>query len=481
MLHNILIIGAGIIGCSVAQALSRYQTHIQILEKGADVAIGASKANSGIVHAGFDAKPNSQKAKYNVAGALCYPDWCEALGVPYQQIGALVLAFSQEERASINTLYQQGLANGVTGLSIIETEEILALEPNVNPSVLCALHAKTSAITSPYELTCALADHATCNGAQFIFNTTVTHIQRCKKGFVVHTNTGCYPCDIVVNCAGVHSDIFHNQLCEHKIHIQPRKGEYYLLDRQMPALFSHTLFQVPTKMGKGVLISPTVHGNTLLGPSATNVADGDDVSTTDDALCLVKEKAKKTWPAESLRTAITTFAGMRAHSSLHDFTVGAVEGTPNAYETVGIESPGLSSAPAIAKALSEQIALEQGLCKKENFLPPQKMPLPFHAMSLSQRQEAIANNSDYGAIVCRCEQVTEAEIRASIRRPVGAKTLDAVKRRTRAGMGRCQGGFCSPRVLAILAEELHVKPTAITKGAGESYVLTSTIEEVDLS
>lgn len=477
MKKDIIIIGGGVVGCAVARLLSRYQADIALLEGASDVAEGASKANSGIVHAGFDAKPGTLKAKLNVEGARMYPALCAEVDAPYGQPGAMVLAFTEEERAHVQTLYEQGVANGVEGLRVIEREEILSLEPNVNPDVVCALLAPTSGITSPYELTCALADQAAVNGVEFHLNTYVKSVRPGGAGYALDTTRGEMEARIVVNCAGVESARLHNMLSPKPLTIIPRKGEYYLLDHTKPLAFSMTMFQTPTKMGKGVLVSPTVHGNLLLGPSAIDVEDGTAVETTAQALGLVADAARKTWPGESLRSVITTFAGIRAHEANGDFVIGAVEGAPGAYETVGIESPGLTSAPAIAQMLVEQIARENSLSKKAEWKPAPRREKPFYAMTLEERVAVVQKDPSYGTLVCRCEEVTEAEIRAAIRRPVGARTIDAVKRRTRAGMGRCQGGFCSPRVLEILSEELGINPTEVTKCGGDSRLLVGTIAE----
>ena len=478
MKRDIIIIGGGVVGCAVARLLSRYEADVALLEGASDVSEGASKANSGIVHAGFDAKPGTLKAKLNVEGARMYPALCAEVDAPYGQPGAMVLAFTEEERANIQTLYEQGVANGVEGLRVIEREEVLSLEPNVNPGVVGALLAPTSGITSPYELTCALADHAAVNGVDFLLDTFVESVCPGGAGYLLETTRGPMEARIVINCAGVDSARLHNQLCPQKpLTIIPRKGEYYLLDHTKPLAFSMTLFQTPTKMGKGVLVSPTVHGNLLLGPSAIDVEDGTAVETTAQALKLVADAARKTWPGESLRGVITTFAGIRAHEKNGDFVIGAVEGAPGAYETVGIESPGLTSAPAIAEMLVKQIAEENGLSEKAEWKPAPRREKPFYAMTLEERVAIVQKDPSYGTLVCRCEEVTEAEIRAAIRRPVGARTIDAVKRRTRAGMGRCQGGFCSPRVLEILSEELGIDPTEVTKCGGESRLLVGTIAE----
>lgn len=478
MQSDFLIIGAGIVGCAIARVLSRYQVNITVLDRGADLAEGASKANSGIVHAGFDAHPGTLKAKLNVAGAQMYPALAKELGVPYQQAGAMVLAFQEEDRATIETLYQQGIENGVPDLRIIEHDEILQMEPNTNPQVICALYAPTSGLVSPYEMTFALADHAAVNGVQFRFEEEVTSLSWADGLWQVSASTGTYQAKTLINCAGISSGLLHNQLCPEKpLELIPRRGQYYLLDRCETLPFSHTMFQCPTKMGKGVLVSPTVHGNIILGPSAEDIEDPQDTATTAAGLAGVLLKSRLTWPAINTRTNITNFSGIRSHERQGDFVIGKVAGQPHAYETVGIESPGLTSAPAIADYLAEMIVTEEHLQPKNAILPPPP-PIPhFHSMTYEERMQAVAENPLFGQLVCRCEQVTEAEILAAIHRPVGARTIDGVKRRTRAGMGRCQGGFCSPRVAALLAQESHIDLTEVTKCGGDSRLLTGTIQQ----
>ncbi|NLV57391.1 MAG: NAD(P)/FAD-dependent oxidoreductase [Clostridiales bacterium] len=478
MEYDIVIIGGGVVGCAVARLLSAYEGSIALIERSTDVAEGASKANSGIVHAGFDAEPGSLKAKLNVEGAGMYEALCAELGVPFARPGALVLAFDEEQRATVEDLYHKGLANGVEGLEIIGRERILELEPNVNPQVVCALWAKTSGLVSPYELTYALADHAVINGVDFLLETEAKDIHKENGTFVVSTTKGDLHARVLVNCAGISSARLHNMLSDTKYEVIARKGEYYLLDHTVAPAFTRTMFQTPGKMGKGILVSPTTHGNLLLGPTAEDVTDDWDTATTAAALRMVSEKARRTWPKENLRTCVTTFAGIRAHEKGGDFIVGPTQGVKGAYEAIGIESPGLSASPAIAQRLVSQILQDNPLKKKVEWKPAYKGPKPFSGMTIQERAEAYAQNPEYGAVICRCEQVTEAEIRDAIRRPLGARTLDAVKRRTRAGMGRCQGGFCSPRVLEILAEELKVDPTQVTKSGGKSYLLVGTLASI---
>lgn len=471
---DVMIVGAGVVGCALARVLSRYEGSLAVLDRGYDVAEGASKANSGIVHAGFDATPGTLKAQLNVQGAKMYPALCKELGVPYSQPGALVLGFTEADRETLKKLVQQGIDNGVEGVCLIEREKVLELEPNTNPQVQCALYAPTSGLTSPYEMTFALADHAAVNGAKFLLGQEVKAVQRTENGlWKVETNEKSYTCKVFINCAGVDSARLHNQMSEEPLSIIARRGQYYLMDRVARLPFQMTMFQCPTKMGKGVLVSPTVHGNLLLGPSAEDIPDGQDVSTTAEGLAFVLEKSRLTWVNASTRGTITNFSGIRAHEEKGDFVIGKV--AENAYETVGIESPGLSAAPAIAEMLGEGIAREQNMRKKSEILPAPVRNKPFCEMNDEERAQAVREDPLYGNLVCRCEVVTEAEIRQAIRRPVGATTIDGVKRRTRSGMGRCQGGFCSPRVAEILAEELGVPVTQVTKSGGESYLLTGSI------
>ena len=475
---DILIIGGGVTGCAVARELSRYEAAVTLIDSAWDVAEGASKANSGIVHAGYDAVPGSLKARFNVEGAGMFPGLCETLGVPYSRCGALVVGFSEEDRRTLEELLARGEANGVPEMRIISREEALALEPALNPEVFCALLVPTSGIVSPYELTFAFADDAAANGVSFRFGEEAQEISRTEDGgYTVRTNRGEWTCRVLINCAGSSSARLHNQMGGAPLKIIHRRGQYYLLDRPAEPPFARTIFQCPTKMGKGVLVSPTVHGNVLLGPSAEDIDDPLATETTQEGLDFVLDKVRLTWPKVSLRTNITTFSGVRAHEAGGDFILGAVEGCPGAYEAVGIESPGLSSAPAIGKYLAELIAGEQSLRKKAHVVPYRKPAVPFREMSPEERERALAENPLYGSIICRCEVITEAEIVAAIHRPVPATHIDAVKRRTRAGMGRCQGGFCSPRVAAIISRETGIPLIDITKNGGESYLLTGTLTE----
>ena len=475
--YDILIVGAGVTGCAAARELSRYSASVAVLEAGSDVAEGATKANSGIVHAGYDAVPGTKKAYYNVRGAAMFPDLCRELCIPYRRNGALVIALTEDDRAVVQKLYERGVENGVSGLSVLEKEEVLAMEPNLNPQVVCALYVPSGAIVSPYETAFALADDAALNGVSFHFDRRVSSVSVLADGrFYVQVDGGEYLCRVLVNCAGSSGADIHNLLSRDKLEMIHRRGQYYLLDRAPVQPFSRTVFQCPSAMGKGVLVSPTVHGNLLLGPTAEDIGDPLDTSTTASGLSEILKKASQTWPGLSVRTNITNFSGVRAHLTGDDFVVGPCNDVPGYFEAIGIESPGLSSAPAVGLDLADMIAGYLSLPRKEKTVPYPRPPRPFHEMTDEERAAAVAADPAYGNIVCRCEVVTEAEIRAAVRRPVGARSVDGVKRRTRAGMGRCQGGFCLPRVAAVISEECGVPLEQVTKNGAGSYLLAGTVE-----
>lgn len=474
---DVLIIGAGITGTALARELSRYDVSVCVADRACDVAEGATKANSGIVHAGYDAKPGTRKARYNVRGAELFPSLCAELSVPYLQCGAMVIALSQDDVGTLQSLLSRGEQNGVRGLRMVYQPELSALEPNLNSDAFAALLVPTSAVVSPYELAYALADDAAVNGVRFFFDEAVVSLAPEPDGtWNAVTSSLQFSCRAVVNCAGCSGAELHNMVAADKLEMIHRRGQYYLLDRMPSPPFSRTVFQCPTSLGKGVLVSPTVHGNLIIGPNAEDIEDPLDTSTTAAGLAEVLSRAKLTWPEVSSRSNITNFSGVRAHLSGGDFVVGAVPGCPGFFEAVGIESPGLSSAPAIAEDMSRQIALYLSLKRRQEIVPYPKPPKPFSMMDDLERQTALSADPLNGNIVCRCETVTEAEIRAAIRRPVGARTIDGIKRRTRAGMGRCQGGFCSPRVAAILAEELSCSLGTVTKSGGNSRILSGTLE-----
>ena len=472
MKYDVAVIGAGVVGSLITRELSKYNIKIALLERCNDCAMGATKANSAIVHAGFDAKPGTLKAKLNVRGVELMKKFCKELNVPLKNNGALVVAFSEEEMPHLEELLKRGEENGVPELRIVKRDELKKLEPNIGDTAVGALVAPTSSIVCPYELTIAGVENAVTNGAEFIRNCEVTGIKSENEEFVLSTTAGEITAKYVINAAGVHSGKIAKLIGDNSVEIIVRHGDYYLLDKSQGTLASHTIFQCPTKMGKGVLVSPTVDGNLIVGPSASDIDDGNDVATTAKGLEGIYSAATKSVPAVSLRNAITSFSGNRAHPTTDDFIIGSSDVNKNFINVAGIESPGLSSAPAIAEMVEGIMTeLTGGMDKKENFDPIRPEPVRFRHMSTEERAKLIEKNKAYGRIVCRCETITEGEILDAIHAPAGARDVDGVKRRTRAGMGRCQGGFCGSKVVEILARELGVSMNEITKFGGESKIM----------
>ena len=472
MKYDVAVIGAGVVGSLITRELSKYNIKIALLERANDCAMGATKANSAIVHAGFDAVPGTLKAKLNVRGVELMKKVCSELHVPLKNNEALVVAFSDDEMPHLNELLERGVKNGVPELRIVNREELVKLEPNIGDTAVGALVAPTSSIVCPYELTIAGVENAVTNGAEFLRNCEVKNIKKVDGDFVLDTTLGDITATYVINAAGVHSGEIAALIGDDSIEIVVRHGDYYLLDKSQGSLVSRTIFQCPSKMGKGVLVSPTVDGNLIVGPSAEDIDDGDDVSTTPVGLDKIYVNAIKSVPAVSLRNAITSFSGNRAHPTSDDFIIGSSKADKNFINAAGIESPGLSSAPAIAEMVDGIInELSGGFEKKEDFDPIRPEPVRFRHMTTEERAKLIEKNKAYGRIVCRCETITEGEILDAIHAPAGARDVDGVKRRTRAGMGRCQGGFCGSKVVEILARELNVPMNEITKFGGESKIM----------
>ena len=469
-MKDVIIIGGGVVGCSVARELSRFDADILLLERGNDVSVGTSKANSGIVHGGYDAKPGTLKAKFNVAGNAMFDALARELDFPFKRNGSMVLCFDKADIGKLLELKEQGVKNGVQGLYVLEGyEAVKAMEPYVSENVVAALVVPNGGIVSPYEMTIAYAENAATNGVEFRFGSEVTAIDKIDGGLQVTCADGfTAQAKYVVNAAGVYADVINNMISPDKMHITARKGDYELLDKTCGYMASHTLFQMPTKMGKGVLVTPTRHGNILVGPTATDVTDKDDVATTPEELASAFDRALLTMPSLNRRNIITQFSGLRAHLDTDDFVIGESAAVKGLYNVAGIESPGLSSAPAIAVHVAEEIAQKLSLGKNANFVAERKGIPHFATLSDEERQKLVAENPLYGRIVCRCETVTEGEIVEAIRRKPGAVDMDGVKRRTRQGMGRCQAGFCTPRVMEILSRELGVPMTEVTKRGGNS-------------
>ena len=467
--YDVVIIGAGVIGCSIARELSRFSLSVLVIDRESDIGEGTSKANSGIVHAGFDAKPGSLKALLNVRGSLMMDQISADLDVPFKRIGAMVLAFSEGDMPALERLKDSGDRNGVKGIRILGREEALSIESGLTDDVCAALYVPSSGIVCPFELTLAFAENAYRNGAEFSLSTEVTDIGKAADGsFVVSTTRGDVGAKVLVNAAGVYTDRIHNMISKPAFKITARKGEYMLMDKSAADIVSHTIFQPPTKMGKGVLVTPTVHGNLLVGPTAYDIEDKEDISTTRDGIGIVRQKSTRSIRDIPYRKVITSFSGLRATGDTGDFIIREDPETQGLVDVAGIESPGLSSAPAIGPYVCDIVTgiLERMGEKPEakpDFDPYRKGIPRLAGMSAGERQALIAENPDYGQIICRCEEISEGEILDAIRRPLGATTLDGIKRRVRAGMGRCQGGFCSPRAIDLLAQELGISRAEVRK------------------
>lgn len=471
MTYDVAIVGAGVVGGLIARELSRFNIKVALLEKFNDVAMGTTKANSAIVHGGFDAQNGTLKAKLNVEGTAMMPEVCEKLSVPFKKNGSVVVAFSEKEMEHIKVLYDRGIKNGVPELSIIDQAELRRREPNISDEAVGALLSESAGIVCPYELTIAAVENAVTNGVELIRNCEVKSIADNADGYVLNTTAGEINAKYIINAAGNFSDELAKMVGDDSIELVPRKGEYYVLDKSVGNLATHTIFQCPNEMGKGILVTPTVDGNLLIGPTALNIEDKDDTTTTPEGLRDALQKALKSVPIVSIRNAITSFAGVRAHPVNDDFIIGWCPTSESFINVAGVESPGLSSAPAIAIFVREILEEKLALTEKENYTDTRETPVRFRHLSDEERAELISKNPAYGRIVCRCETITEGEIIDAIRAPGGARDVDGVKRRTRAGMGRCQGGFCGSKVVEILARELDVPMSEITKFGGDSKII----------
>ena len=476
MQYDVVVIGAGVCGAMVTRELSKYKQKVLMLEKCNDIAMGTSKANSAIVHAGFDAENGSLKAKLNVQGASLMAYYCNKLNVPYKNIGSLVVAYNWDDMQTLDILFERGFKNGVPNMEIISQEQLREMEPYISPEAIGALWAPTAGIVSPYELAIAATENAVMNGAKVKRNSGVFDIEYKDGMFFISTATGVVKSKYIINCAGVFADQIAAMIGDTSFKIIPRKGEYYLLDKIEGKKVNHVLFHCPSAMGKGILITPTCHGNVLMGPTAIDL-DFDsklDVDTTIEGLNIVKNDVSQVIPGLTTRNAITSFAGLRAHieGKDSDFRIGVSEKNDHFINVAGIESPGLTAAPAIARYVGEIYrTLWPNLEKKEDFIARRPAPVRVNELSPEERAELVAKDPRYGRVICRCEGITEGEIIDAIKAPCGARDVDAVKRRTRAGMGRCQGGFCSSKVVDILSRELDLPMNKITKHGNNSAIL----------
>lgn len=472
-MYDIVIIGAGVAGSYIARELSRYDLEILLLDRDNDVGNETTSANSAIIHAGYDAHAGTLKGKFNATGNAMFDQICEELDVPFQRCGSLVVGLNDQDRKVIEELYENGLKNNVPGMRILEHDEILKMEPNLNQDIQCALYAPTAGIIAPWELAIATAENAMDNGVELTLETTVVDIKKEENSYKVITNKGEFETKYIINCAGVYADIINNMVAEPYFNIRPRKGNYFVLDKEIKNLVNHVIFQCPTEKGKGVLLTPTVHGNYMVGPDSEYVDDKDDISTGADRLEYIREASLLTSTKIPFNKVIRSFAGLRATGSTGDFIIEEAKGAKGFINVAGYESPGLSSIPAVAQHVVELVEeIAGGLKDKENFNPRRRKVIRFSELSQEEQKNLIEQNPAYGRVICRCETVTEAEIVDCIHRNAGARSVKAVKKRTRPGAGRCQGGFCGPRVVEILARELGIDMKDVPYDNSKSYILT---------
>ena len=469
---DVAIIGAGVIGAAIARELSKADLEVVVLERENDVCIGTTKANSAIIHAGYDPKEGTLMAKLNVEGNAMFDQLCQELDVPFERNGSLVVAFDEEQLDVVKALKERGEANGVPGLTLLSKEELLALEPNISEEAKGALHAKTAGIIDPMLLNISLMESAVTNGVECKLNFNVESITPSEEGYVISSKDQDVTARFVVNAAGVYADQVHNMAAEASFKTILRRGQYFLLDKSQDGIVKATVFPCPDKVGKGILVVPSIHGNLLLGPASDYPTEKDDVATTEEVLYEARTGAKKLIPTVNPWTCIRQFSGLRAETDVDDFIIGEAPGAPGFIDVAGIKSPGLSAAPAIATTVV-QLLKEKGLSfeEKEGFEPLVKRKLLVD-MTREEQNALIKENPLYGRVICRCENITEGDIVDSIHRSPGATTVEGVKRRCRAGMGRCQAGFCGPRVQHILARELDRPLESIMLEKEGSYILT---------
>lgn len=479
-MYDVVVIGAGIMGAAIARELSKFNLNIALLERENDVACGTTKANSAIIHAGFDASFDSKKGLLNARGNFLFDQVAKELNVPFKRIGSYVVAFSEEEVQTLQELLENGNKLNIPGLSIVDKETLYSKEPNIRLGAIAALHAPSAGIVEPWELAIAYVENAIDNGISLFLNTNVTAIHRENDSFVVECDERSYSTKMVINCAGVYADhIYRMVVKQPEFTIKPRRGQYYLLDKSAAGLVNAVIFPCPTKLGKGTLVVPTIDHNILIGPDSEDLSfeDKESVQTTTERLKLVKEMALQLISNIPFRENITTFSGLRAEPSTGDFIIEESPQVKNFINVAGMKSPGLSASPAIAEYTTEIVKAILQPSINMNFNGTRRARTKFHELPSEEKQNFIKNNPLYGRVICRCESITEGEIVDAIHRPAGARTVNGVKRRVRPGAGRCQGGFCGPRVIEILARELKLNPMDIEQEAQGSNILISKTKE----
>lgn len=468
-MRDIIVIGAGVVGCSIARELSKYNLDVLVVEKNSDVSEGISKGNSGIVHAGYNEKIGTLKAKLNIEGNKIFDDLSRDLQFPFKRNGAFILAFKDEEMKTLESLKENGEKLGVEGLEILTREEALNIEPNLNKEIVGVLNVKTSGIVSPYEMTIALAENAAENGVEFKLNSKVTSIEKISEGYkVTLNNKELVSGKLIINASGLEGAFLNNLVSMSKREINPVKGEYCLFDKVAGAMINKTLFQVPSKLSKGVLVTPTAEGNLLVGP---NAVEGKTLETSREGIDEILDKSKKSLEELPVARILNTFSGIRPKTKGGDFIIEEVEDAKNFINVIGIDSPGLTAAPAIGVYVVNMIKERLDLVEKKNFKKTREKIVRFAELSLEEKNRLIKEKPAYGHMVCKCEFVTEGEIVEAIHRPIKALTVDAIKRRTRASMGGCQGVGCTLPISKILSRELGIDISDINKNSEGSPVI----------
>ena len=471
-MYDVVIIGCGVVGASAAYELARYKLRVAVLEAAADIAAGTTKANSAIIHAGYDPEPGTLMARLNVEGNRLTGEICEKLQVPFKRVGSLVAAFSPEQLPTLQTLYDRGCKNGVPGLRLLSGEEAQAMEPGLSEEVCGALLAPSAGIIDPWGFAIAMAETAVRGGVEVRRDCPVTGIEDTGAGFVLHTPAGDVAARFVLNAAGVDADRVHEMLEPNDWQTLPSRGEYYLLDKSEHDRVSRVIFQCPGPEGKGVLVAPTIHGNLICGPNAEAVEDRLDLGNTAAGMAEVRAKASRSVPGIQWRQNIRNFAGLRANTTRSDFIIEESKAHPGFIDLAGIKSPGLSSAPAIAKLAAEMLAAGGLALEPDPDFVDKREHIVFKNLSAEEKNELIRKDPRYGRVVCRCETITEGEIVAALHSPIPPRSINGVKRRCNAGMGRCQGGFCGPRVQEIIARELGIDQAEVLLEQAGSTILT---------
>lgn len=453
--YDIIVIGAGVIGCNIARELSQYQISTLVIEKDNDVCARASMANSAIVHSGYDPVPGTYKAKFNVLGNKMFPELCKRLDVDFYQIGSLTIAMSDKDMQTLASLKERAMLNGVP-VEILNHDQLLKIEPNINPKAFGALLAPTAGIVDPFTFCARNMENALDNGVKLNLNESVLKVKDYNDHFEIKTDRDVYTCKIVINAAGHGAHELGSQLERLDYTINPRKGEYFVLDHYAVGLVNHTIFPLPSEKGKGILVSPTYSGNYLIGPSS-ELSDADDHSTDSKTLRMVKEGAVDMVPSIPFNELIRVFAGVRATPSDHDFHISALKTHPKFIHLCGIESPGFVSSPAIAKYVVDSLVSPLiDLTKKKDYIPKVRPSIVIRNMNNHEREKIIKKNPDYGEIICQCEKISKGEIIDAMSRSDHPHTIKAIKKRCRAGFGKCQGGFCQPLVAKLISDYYHI-------------------------